>query len=93
MRKSRLPGGARLPQDLGFAMMELDAMRSGTGGLFLADIVKINDVYTLLIKSCNLPHLDIFLLNGLVMAINHLYRGSMYSQGVQDCEIARAPGF
>ena len=44
---------------------------------------------TLLIKSCNIPHLDIFLLNGLVMAINWLYRGSMYSQGAQQREITR----
>ena len=34
------------------------------------------------ITSCNLPRLYTFLLNGLVMAINYLYRGSMYSQGV-----------
>ena len=37
----------------------------------------------------NLPRLYIFLLNGLVMAINYLYRGSIYSQGAQQREIAR----
>ena len=37
----------------------------------------------------NLPRLHIFLLNGLVMAINWLYRGSMYSQGAQQREITR----
>ena len=37
----------------------------------------------------NLPRLYIFLSNGLVMAINYLYRGSIYSQGAQQREIAR----